>query len=128
MTPTDEMYDHQARCQPYLLRLHMAARAESETLPLQVVAEVTEAVGAILAEAEAAGRDVGAAAVDSHGRPEAGMFLRARLDRLATAAADAIAAAQAGNCAEMRRHLRRFDTLTSAIWTVQRAVYGRGGA
>jgi len=24
----------------------------------------------------------------------------------------------------MRRHLRRFDALTAAIWTVQDAVYG----
>jgi len=24
----------------------------------------------------------------------------------------------------MRQHLRRFDALTSAIWTVQDAVYG----
>jgi hypothetical protein len=37
---------------------------------------------------------------------------------------DAIAAARAGDSGEMRRHLRRFDALTSAIWTVQDAVYG----
>jgi hypothetical protein len=106
----------------------MVARGESGTLPLQDVAEVTEAVGAILAEAEAAGRGVGPTAVDSGGGSEAGMFLRVRLNRLAAAADDAVAAARAGNHAQMCRHLRRFDTLTSAIWTVQRAVYGRGGA
>jgi hypothetical protein len=27
----------------------------------------------------------------------------------------------------MRSHLHRFDALTAAIWTVQRAVYGAGG-
>jgi len=47
-----------------------------------------------------------------------------RLDRLAATASDAIASARAGDSGEMRRHLRRFDTLTSAIWTVQDAVYG----
>ena len=46
------------------------------------------------------------------------------LDRLAAAANDAIAAARTGDSGAMRRHLRRFDALTSAIWTVQNAVYG----
>jgi hypothetical protein len=45
-----------------------------------------------------------------------------RLDRLAVAAEDAIAAARAGDPGEMRGHLRRFDALTSALWTVQDAV------
>ena len=42
--------------------------------------------------------------------------------RLAAAADDAAAAARAGGAAELRRHLRRFDTLTAAIWTVQDAL------
>jgi hypothetical protein len=126
MTPTDEIHDHQVRCQPHLLRLRMVARGEFEVaLPLQVVAE---AVGAILTEAEAAARAVGAVAVDGLGGPGAGTFLGVRLNRLAAAADDAIAAARTGNPAEMRLHLNRFDSLTSAIWTVHRAVYGPGGA
>jgi len=120
MTPTDEIHDHQVRCQPHLLRLRMVARGEV-ALPLQVVAE---AVGAILAEAEAAARAVGAAAVDSLGGPGAGTFLGVRLNRLAAAADDAITATRTGNPAEICRRLNRFDTLTSAIWTVHRAVYG----
>jgi hypothetical protein len=128
MTPTDEIQDHQARCQTHLLRLRMTARGEAETLPAQVVAEVAKAVGAILAEAEAAGRVVGSTAVDGRGGPETGIFLRVRLNRLAAAADDAITAAGTGNLAEMRRHLTRFEALTSAIWTVHRAVYGQGGA
>jgi hypothetical protein len=52
------------------------------------------------------------------------MFLRVRLDRLAVAADAAMTAAREGDSGEMRRHLRRFDALTSAIWTVQVAVYG----
>ena len=31
---------------------------------------------------------------------------------------------RAGNAADLRRHLRRFDTLTAAIWTVQDALSG----
>jgi hypothetical protein len=30
----------------------------------------------------------------------------------------------AGNLAEMRRQLDRFEALTSALWTVQRSVCG----
>jgi hypothetical protein len=45
-------------------------------------------------------------------------LLRVRLDWLAAAADDAVAAAREGNSAQMGRHLRRFDALTSAIWTV----------
>jgi hypothetical protein len=123
MTPTDATQDHQLRCRSHLLRLWTAARTEAGTLPLQVVAEVAEAVAAIIAEAEAAGRDVGAIVVEGRGSMEAGMFLRVRLDRLTVAADDVIAAARAGNLAEMRRHLHRFDALVAAIWMVQEAVY-----
>jgi hypothetical protein len=35
------------------------------------------------------------------------------------AAGDAVAAAGAGDFAQMCRHLRRFEALTSAIWAVQ---------
>lgn len=128
MTPADQIHDHQIQCQPYLLRLRMAARGDAGTLPGQLVTEVAEAVGAILAEAQAAGRDGGADAARSRSSPETGMFLRVRLNRLAAAADDAIGAARAGNMAEMRRHLHRFEALTSAMWTVHQAVYGRDGA
>ena len=53
----------------------------------------------------------------------AGTFLRVRLNRLAAAAEDAIAAARAADSAGMRGQLRRFDSLTSAIWIVLHAVY-----
>jgi len=128
MTPTDEIHDHQVRCQAHLLRLRMVARGEVEVALTLQVAAVAEAVGAVLAEAEAAARAVGAVAVDNLGGPGAGTFLGVRLNRLAAAADEAIAAARTGNPAEIRRHLNRFDTLTSAIWTVHRAVYGPGGA
>ena len=122
MPVADQIKDHQARCLASLISLRMLAQGEAGTpLPRWVVVEVAQATGTVLAEAEAAGRAVLAAAGD---QPGAGTFLRVRLDRLAAAADDAIAAARAGEYGEMRRHLHRFDSLTAAIWTVQDAVYG----
>jgi hypothetical protein len=125
MSVADQIRDHQARCVAPLISLRMLAQGEAGTpLPRWVVVEVAQATGTVLAEAEAAGRAVLAAVGIVRGHPGDGTFLRVRLDRLAAAGSDAIAAARAGDSGEMRRHLRRFDALTSAIWTVQAAVYG----
>jgi len=123
MSDADQIQDHQARCLADLISLRMLARGEAGTPPSRwVIVEIARATGAILAEAEAAGR---AALAAADGKNRGGeTFLRVRLDRLATAANDAIAAARAGNSAELRQHLHRFDALTSAIWTVHDAVYG----
>jgi hypothetical protein len=118
MTVADKIEDHQARCQPYVLRLRMIAHDEAGTaLTWQAVTEVVQATGAILAEAEAAGSDAGVVA-----SPGAATFLNVRLSRLEGAANDAIAAAGEGDPGLLRRHLHRFEVLTSAIWTVQQAV------
>ncbi len=99
----------------------MLARDEAQAaLPWQAVLEVIQATEAILAEADAAGRDVRdtrAAAGDDRG---AGTFMSVRLNRLAAAADDLVLAAGSGDFAQLRRHLRRFEVLTTAIWTVQR--------
>jgi hypothetical protein len=122
MTAADEIRNHQARCQPHMFRLRMLARGEAGPAPLAV--EVGEATGAIIAEAEASSRAaLAAGADDSH--PGAGTFLRVRLNRLTAAADEAIAAAQHGNPADLRLHLRRFEALTTAIWTVQDSLYGQ---
>jgi len=127
MSIADQIQDHQARCVASLIALRMLAQGEAGTpLPRWVVVEVAQATGTVLAEAEAAGRAALAAAGTSSDHPEDGTFLRVRLDRLAAAADDAITAARAGDFGEMRRHLRRFDALTSAIWAVQDGVYGSG--
>ena len=47
-----------------------------------------------------------------------GPFLRELLDHLAAAADDAIAAVRTSDLAAMSDHLRRFDALTSVIWTM----------
>lgn len=126
MSTADPIQEHQARCLAPLISLRMLAQGEAGVpLPRWVVVEVAQATNTVLAEIEAAGRAVLTAAGSGH--PRDGTFLRVRLDRLATAASDAIAAARAGDFGEMRRHLCRFDVLTSAIWTVQDAVYGSRG-
>ena len=118
MTITDKIEDHQARCQPYMLRLRMIARDDPGTvLTWQAVTEIVQATTAILAEAKASGSDARPAS-----SPGAATFLNVRLSRLAAAANDAIAAAGDGDSGLLRRHLHRFEVLTSAIWTVQQAV------
>ena len=55
MTIADKIEDHQARCQPHVLRLRMIAHDEAgTTLTWQAVTEIIQATGAILAEAKAA--------------------------------------------------------------------------
>jgi hypothetical protein len=122
VTADDAIHDHQVRCQPYLLELHMLARVEAGLVP--TAAEVGRTTAAVIDEVDAASRAVLAAAGHSRRHPGAGQFLQVRLDRLMAAADEAIAAAQDGDSATLCRVLRRFDALTSAIWTVQDAVRG----
>jgi len=124
MDVADQTEDHQARCLPYLLRLRLLVRdEEGAPLPWLAADEIAQATQAVLAEVRAAGReaaDRGARTV-AGGGPGPGTFLSVRLSRLATTADDAVTAAWTGDFAQLRRHLARFDTLTSAIWTVQEA-------
>jgi hypothetical protein len=115
MDVADQLEDRQARCLPHLLRLRMLVGTLEAPLPCLAVAEVTRATKAILSEVEAAVRAV------TGGGPGTGIFLGVRVSRLAVAAEDAIAAASAGDFTQLRGRLRRFDTLTSAIWAVQDA-------
>ena len=122
MDVTGRLEDHQASCLPHLLTLRMLARDTSEALlPWLAAAEVTRATKAILAEVEAAVRAVTGGGPGSPGSPDTGIFLGVRLSRLAGAADDAITAAWAGDFTQLRTHVRRFETLTSAIWAVQDA-------
>jgi hypothetical protein len=125
MSVTDQIRDHQARCATPLISLRMLAQGDAGTpLPRWVVVEVARATSTVLAEAEAAGHAALTAVGAQSDHPGAWIFLRVRLDRLAVAADDAITAARAEDPGALRQHLRRFDALTSAIWTVQDAVYG----
>ena len=121
--PAGDIRDHHVRCAPHLAWLQMLAGHDAgEPLLAGLSEEVGRATGAVLAEARAAGRAAVAAVTDSHHQGAAASFLEARLARLAAAAAEAVAAARDGDPAAFRRHVRRFETLTSALWTVQLAV------
>lgn len=123
MSTDDEIRGHQVRCRAYLLDLHMLGRAETGLAP--TAAEVGRATGAILAEVRAASRAAVTATAHEHRHPGIGPFLQVRLDRLAATAEEAIATAQDGDSAALRRVLQSFEVLTSAIWTVQDAVHPR---
>jgi hypothetical protein len=117
MTVADRTEGHQARCLPHLLVLRMLASDDAEApSPRLAMAAVAQATDAILAEAETAGREARAVGGDG---PGPGIFLGVRLSRLAVAAGEAVVAAGAGDFTQLRRHLRRFEALTSAIWAVQ---------
>ena len=122
MTAAEEIYVRQARCQPHLLRLRTLA-ARTGTADGQVPAEIRQAVSAVLAEVTAAARIWPGMAAAAPANPDA-PFLGVRLARLTAAAEDAVAAAQEGNTAAARCHVQRFETLTSAVWTVQQVLHG----
>jgi hypothetical protein len=126
MTADEEIRDHQARCEPYLLQLQIFAHGHYGPMP--TAAEVAQATGVIIAEVGAGSHAASAAAGYRRAGSGTGMFLQVRLDRLSTAAEEAVAAARDGNFAVLSRVLRRFDALTTAIWTVQLAVYEPGGS
>ena len=118
----DRTRGYYARCVPLLARLWLLAREDAGApLPPGAVGEVGHAATAIVAEADAAGHAAVAAVAES-GRSSTAVFLAARQARLAAAAADVVAAAEYGSAAALSRHLRRFEALTSALWTVQHAI------
>ncbi len=122
MTAADRMRGNYARCVPLLARLRLLARQDAGApLPPGAAGEVGHAATAIVAEADAAGHAAVAAVAESD-RNSAAVFLAARQARLTAATADVVAAAADGSAAALSRHLRRFEALTSAPWTVQHAI------
>ena len=120
MPSAGQMRDHRERCRPYLLTLRMLARGEGE--PALAAAQAAQATGAIIAEVAAAIQAAPGADRGTRRRPADRVFPRVRLNRLAAAAEQVAAAARDEDTAGLRRHLRRFEALTSASWTVEHAV------
>jgi len=116
MPSAGPMHDHEERCRPYLLTLRMLGRGEGE--PALAAAQAAQATGAIIAEVEAAIQAALAADRGAHRHPAP----RVRLNRLTAAAERVVTAAQEEDTAGLRRHLRRFEALTSASWTVEQAA------
>jgi hypothetical protein len=100
----------------------MAVLSQDGMPPLRQAAEIRRATNAVIAEVEAMSRAVLEA---SRQEPGGEAFLWVRVTRLAMAADDAVDAARHGDLAALDAHLRHFDALTRAIWTVRDAVYGR---
>ena len=124
MTVADEIDIHKSRCQQHLLRLRILARdPEDAATYREVTAEVRDVTNAIIAEAEAMSRGaIWAAGVRD---PQAETFVWVRITRLAAAADRAVGAARSRDISGLRTYLRHFDSLTSAIWAVERATYGQ---
>lgn len=123
MTLTDQMDDHRSRCRKQLTRLRILARSRDDAaLPGETSTEIRDATNAVIAEVEA----MSCTALRAGGQqePQAETFLWVRIARLATAADRAVDAARSKDVPGLRAHLSQFDTLTSAIWAVQRATYG----
>ncbi len=118
----DQLDDYRSRCRQRLLRLRiLAGNQDGAVLSREFSVEVRDATNAIIAEMEAMSR--AALRADGQG-PQAETFLRGRIARLASAADRAVDAARSQDVPGLRAHIHQFDTLTSAIWTVQHAAYG----
>jgi hypothetical protein len=122
MSVADQIQDHQERCQPHLLKLRILARGNDE--PALAAAQADQATSAILTEVEAAIQAALATNGSIRRRSADRAFLRARLNRLAVAAEQVVTAAKEEDTAGLRHHVRRFEALTLASWTVQWSVFG----
>jgi hypothetical protein len=109
-------------CRQQMSRLWRLALGQGGTLPSrQAVGEIREAANSVLAEVEAMA--MSRARLEGGRRdPGAETFLWVRVNRLATTADQAVDAARRGDAAGLLAHLRRFETLTSAMWTVRDAI------
>jgi hypothetical protein len=116
--------DYQSRHRQQLLKLRLLAGSQDSTaLPREFTEQVRDATNAIIAEVETMSQ----AAIRASGRrePQAETFLWVRIARLAAAADRAVDAARSRDIPGLRALLHQFDTLTSAVWTVQHAMYGK---
>lgn len=123
MTFDESTGDRRLRCQRQLLRLRFLVLSQEGMTPSRHAREIRDATNAVIAEVEAVSRAVVTAC---RREPDAETFLWVRVTRLAMAADQAVGAARSGDRAALDAHVRHFDSLTSAIWTVQEAVYGQG--
>jgi hypothetical protein len=125
MPTVSEIREHHAHCAPHLARLQVLGSYQAgEPVPPGLAEEVSAGTSAILAEAGAAFRAT-VEAVPGTRRTAVAEFLADRVAKLAAAAEQAVRAAGDGDAAALRRCLRRFESLTSAAWTVHLAMPDR---
>lgn len=124
MATYGQLDDYRSPCRQHLLRLRLlAGTQDGAVLPRELTVEVRDATNAVIAEVEAMSR--AAARASERQEPQAETFLLARVARLAAAADRAVDAARSRDVPGLRAHLYQFDSLTSALWAVQRATYGK---
>jgi hypothetical protein len=116
----DQADDRRLRCRHQLSRLWTLALSQDSGPVSLRASELRDAANAILGEVEAMGRTV----LDGDGRlaPAAETFLWVRVTRLAATSDQAVDAARRGDAAGLLAHLRHFETLMSALWTVRDAL------
>ncbi len=123
MGAPEQIQQCRVRCAPDISGLRILARDLAD-VPLTPggVLQTAQATNAIVVQARAGCRT--ALGAVGGGLPRAGdlSLLTTRLARLEAAAGAAVAAASQGNTTSLRRHLWRFDALTTAIWTVLSSV------
>jgi len=120
MTFVSQTDGRRLRCRRQLSRMWALALEQDDTAPSWLtVGEIREAAGAVVAEMEATNCAI---VEDGQRSPGAELILWARVARLAKTADRVADAAQQGDAAELRAHLRHFETLASALWTVQEAL------
>lgn len=120
MTFTDLGDDRRLRCRRHLSTLWTLALGQNNVaFPQQAADEIRDAANSILIEVEAMSR-----ALPEGGRrdPGAEAFLWARVTRLAMTADHAVDAARRGDPGGLVGHLRNFETMMSALWTVRDAM------
>jgi len=122
MTFVNRMDDRQLQCQRQLLRLRILALSQDAATPARQAAGIRDTTNAVISQVEAMSRAVLEAGAH---KPGTETFLWVRVTRLAMAADDAVNAARSGDLAALNAHLRHFDTLLTAIWTVQDTMYGQ---
>jgi hypothetical protein len=119
MGASEQIRENRYRCVSHLARLRMLAQdlagAPANT---RVVDETAQAANAIMAEASAGCHAALAPAAGSGRGAGSRSLLQPRLARLQAAADDTVAAASRGDAVALRRNVRRFESLTSAIWAV----------
>ncbi len=123
MAASEQIRQHHHRCVPHLARLRMLVNDLADApATRRVTHETTRAANAITAEAKAACRTAMTPAADGSPAPGTQSLLQPRLARLRAAAEDAVAAASNGDVPALRQHVRRLESLTSAMWTVLSTV------
>lgn len=127
MASRDHERESMPQYQRQLERLRFLTGSDDGTVPPGDLADVVrDSTNAVIAEAEAMSRATIRAG--NHRESQADTFLWVRVARLAAAADHAVDAARAGDHSGLRSHLRHFESLTAAIWTVRDAVYDRNFA